>query len=136
MYLDFAEMKMHMVSAYFDFTILVQKLIHFLFQTNMSTSVDVMESNFMSMEQKMQDFETKLSNVTSGSTNTTGLQNQIVRHFIEFLLWIHCIFILLLFLGYFAFWNSEQSYQHWWTIVTSWCKSFQNRTKHFYNLRW
>ena len=52
----------------------------------MSTSVDVMESNFMSMEQKMQEFESKLSNVTSGSTNTTGLQNQIVRHFIEFLL--------------------------------------------------
>ena len=103
MYLDFAEMKMHMVSAYFNFTILVQKLIQFLFQTNMSTSVDVMESNFMSMEQKMQDFETKLSNVTSGSTNTTGLQNQIVRHFIEFLMSLHCIFILLLFIGCFAF---------------------------------
>ena len=77
---------MHMVSAYFNFTILVQKLIQFLFQTNMSTSVDVMESNFMTMEQKMHDFETKLSNITSGSTNTTGLQNQIVRHFVECLL--------------------------------------------------
>ena len=44
----------------------------------------------MSMEQKMQEFESKLSNVTSGSTNTTGLQNQIVRHFVGFLLWTYC----------------------------------------------
>ena len=85
MYLDFAEMKMHMVSAYFDFTILVQKLIQFQFQSNMSNSVDVMESNFLSMEQKMQEFETKLSNITSGTSNSTGLQNQIVRHFVDFL---------------------------------------------------
>ena len=90
MYLDFADMKLHIVSAYFSFTILVQKLIQFQFQANISNSVDVMESNFMSMEQKMQEFESKLSNVTSGSTNTTGLQNQIVRHFVGFLLWIHC----------------------------------------------
>ena len=86
MYLDFAEMKMHMVSAYFDFTILVQKLIQFLFQANLSNSVDV-------MEQKMHEFESKLANVTSGTSNSTGLQNQIVRHFIDLLLWIHCFSI-------------------------------------------
>ena len=57
----------------------------------MSNSVDVMESNFMSMELKMQEFEIKLSNLTSGTSNSTGLQTQIVRHFVDFLLWIHCL---------------------------------------------
>ena len=56
----------------------------------MSNSVDVMESNIMSMEQKMHEFESKLSNITSGTSNSTGFQNQIVRHFIEFLLWTYC----------------------------------------------